>query len=110
MKLISTVAVLILLNSCCAFRSHRHEPVAVAAAPASAPSEVEYKVIPLRYAAANDIANALRGTLSGQPGRNPPRIVPDDRTNSVIISCAPDELTVIEKLIAELDVEVKKSK
>ena len=112
MKSFLSLAVLIVLNSCCAFRSTCDEPVAVAAAaaPAAPQSDLGYKVIPLRYAVADELAQALRNSLVAQPGRPTPRVVAEERTNSVIISCSPDELPPIEKLISELDVEVKKSK
>jgi type II secretory pathway component HofQ len=67
-----------------------------------------YKVIPLRYAEANALAATVRGSLTTTAGRRSPQVVPDARTNSVIVTCAPDELGQIEKLIASLDVEVKK--
>lgn len=109
MKLISTAASL-LLSSCCAFH-HCPESAATAATPTATTvtsDEVAYKVIPLRFAAAGDMASVLRNSVTKQSGHRPPQIIADDRTNRVVVSCAPEQLASIEKLIAELDVEVKK--
>jgi type II secretory pathway component GspD/PulD (secretin) len=105
MKLIATVIALSLLPACCA--TCPNPPAATAAAPAAAKSDVGYTVIPLRFAVASDVALALRKSVATQPNRRAPQVIADERTNSVIVSCAPDELAPIQQLIAALDVEVK---
>ncbi|MEO6711587.1 MAG: secretin N-terminal domain-containing protein, partial [Planctomycetota bacterium] len=70
--------------------------------------EVGYKVIPLRFAAADDLARVLRGSVAAQHGRTDPQIIPDARTNSLVVTCEPGDLPAIEKLIADLDTQVPK--
>jgi type II secretory pathway component HofQ len=45
-----------------------------------------------------------------QTGHKPPQIVPDERTNSLVITCEPDEVDPIERLVAQLDVPVAAKK
>lgn len=76
----------------------------VARAPAPAEqSEVVYQVVALQNAQAREIANDLRSVLVAQPGRPAPQIVADERTNSLIVACGPDELSEILALVAKLD-------
>ncbi|HUR28855.1 MAG TPA: secretin N-terminal domain-containing protein [Planctomycetota bacterium] len=107
MKLIS-IAALSLLSSCCALHRAHPESTTASSAASATKEEVAYKVIPLRFAAASEMASVLRNSVLKQNGRRAPQIIADDRTNSVVVSCAPDQLSSVEKLIAELDVEVKK--
>ncbi len=63
------------------------------------------KVLPLHYARANDVATALRGMLKDT------RIVPDERTNSLVISYENEaDIAQLEHCVAQLDVEVKAAK
>lgn len=64
-----------------------------------------HKVIPLQFAPARDLASTLRSVLAAPAGQPSPLIVPDERTNSLVVSCAPEQLATIEKLVAELDVQ-----
>jgi type II secretory pathway component GspD/PulD (secretin) len=110
MKLISTAA-LLLLSSCCAFRSNCPEKAAAPAKQAATKDDdVAYKVIPLRFASADEMAAVLRNSVTKQGGRRPPLIIADERTNSLVVSGAPEQLPLVEKLIAQLDVDVQKQK
>ncbi|HTF90612.1 MAG TPA: secretin N-terminal domain-containing protein [Planctomycetota bacterium] len=103
----TALALILSLSSCCAFRPHG--PTDSVRAPGSAEqSGVDHKVIPLRFAAADDLARILLGSVQGQHGRPDPHIIPDERTNSLIVTCAPGDLAAIEKLIADLDTQVPK--
>jgi general secretion pathway protein D len=89
------------------------------------------KVIPLRYASADQLAPALQSALAGlaeagttvptprrrirrRRGRQPattsraptePKIIPDNRTNNLILIATPGDIEVAEELIAKLDVQ-----
>jgi general secretion pathway protein D len=85
------------------------------------------EVIPLKYAFAEDLAKKIEEFLPGQgnyaqpatganPGRPTPsptvvsgsapplRVLPDERTNSLIVAAGPIELKAAKKLISQLDV------
>lgn len=88
-----------------------------------------FKVIPLRYASAETMAKNLSQALT-EKGRTPRRrttgargkgsvqqvqaevvtikIIPDARTNSLIVIADPETLQEIESMIRELDVEIPK--
>jgi len=62
-------------------------------------------VIPLQYAFAAQVAEALNGL---QPQT---RVVADQRTNSVIVACASDaDLSQVRECISQLDVPAKGTK
>jgi len=121
----------------------------IAALDVEAPAAI-FKVVMLKYAQAEQIANALRSAIEGltvgtgsdaggaptpetpQPGAPPvvpqpgqpaaprarrlsqasagqrtqrgPRVIPDTRTNSLVLIATRPDLTMIEDLIAKLDV------
>lgn len=108
MKIALCALPLALLVACSSNKPKGVDSSAPIPATAAKDSNTVYKVVPLKYAAARELAQTLRGALATQPGRPAAQIVPDDRTNSLVITCAPNELESIENLIAELDVQVKK--
>ncbi len=62
-------------------------------------------VIPLKYASAIEVANALNKVKSGV------RLVADQRTNSLVLSYTSEtDLKELTECIAQLDIEVKSSK
>jgi general secretion pathway protein D len=79
-----------------------------------------FRIFPLRYAAVADIAKTLdalyqapaaaapgQRTPAGRPGRArgvTPKFIPDVRTNSLIALAAPEMLSVIEDVLAKLDI------
>ncbi len=83
-----------------------------------------FEVIPLRYAAAETMAKTLSQALTdkGKTRRRPPtrrkgtvqvqaertvvKIIPDSRTNSLIVVADPDTLGEIKAMIKALDVEI----
>lgn len=100
---------LTLLSACAG--THHNTPKKSAAAPVPVPAQMEvvtettYHVVPLKYAEANDLARVLTNAVRR---RTEQTFVADPRTNSVIVTCAPSELPAIQKLIADLDVQVQK--
>ena len=77
--------------------------------PSAAAMKVEeptLTVIPLKYAAASELASTLRGALAAE--QSLVQIMADERTNSLVVTCTPSRLASVEKLIAQLDTEVKK--
>ena len=61
-----------------------------------------FGVIPLQYAAAAEVANALSKLTSAV------RVVADERTNSVVVVCATEaDLRRLSDCIAKLDVPVQ---
>jgi type II secretory pathway component HofQ len=69
------------------------------------PKRVEnVQVIQLQYSTAEDLAGTLRSLFA----RNPEiRILADARTNSLLVSAAPEDLAQISTLVQRIDVEVK---
>jgi general secretion pathway protein D len=79
-----------------------------------------FRIFPLRYAAVADVAKTLdalyqvpvaaapgQRTPAGRPGRArgvTPKFIPDVRTNSLIALAAPEMLSVIEDILAKLDI------
>lgn len=85
------------------------------------------EVIPIKYGSASDIANILNQVYSqagasrtrtttfgattpfstlGQAGPAPSKIIPDERTNSLIILARQETIDAIKKLIAQIDFDV----
>jgi general secretion pathway protein D len=92
------------------------------------------EVIPLKHAVATDLAKKIEEILKDQKGSDPPpgtsrvkvvsaatalpqntplpnvgtnhavRVLPDERTNSLIVMCGPLELKTVRRLVAQLDV------
>ena len=78
--------------------------------PASARAEPpELELIPLRYAAAPELADALSDLVSAgaQGARDPAvKVLSDERTNSLLVMAPPDHMPRLRALIALLDREV----
>src|SRR6185295_16265852 len=58
----------------------------------------------LRNAPADEIAKRLRETLAADPGAASLRVVAEPRTNSLVLSGAPDELARARTIARRLDV------
>jgi beta-lactamase regulating signal transducer with metallopeptidase domain/biotin carboxyl carrier protein len=68
-------------------------------------NEGSLKVFPLRYADADDVASHLQALKREQdPGSKSVIVVPDRRTNAVIVHAADDEMNRIADLLQVLDV------
>jgi len=93
----------ILLLASCAASPETKAPSESRSASSHAPEGASFEVVPLRYAAAQELANVLTRSLDGIAAR----VVADPRTNSVIVQAAPEDMTKILELIARLDVEQK---
>ncbi|MHC4828264.1 MAG: secretin N-terminal domain-containing protein, partial [Planctomycetota bacterium] len=70
------------------------------------------KLYPLRHAQASDLRNTLRNifrvryqSLRGQPGASAiqPEFAVDDRTNTLLVTAAPEQLAEVDALLEELD-------
>lgn len=63
----------------------------------------QIKVFALKYVTAGQVAGVISHVLAG--GKNEPRVsvATDERTNSLIVSAAPESLEEIERLIEQLD-------
>jgi general secretion pathway protein D len=62
--------------------------------------------LPLRYAPAEEIAKRLRDALASDPGGPAPmKIVAEPRTNSLVLSGAPDQIARARTIARRLDVE-----
>lgn len=109
MKTALLSSALALLAACSSTSHARQDQATTIPAVAGSDNSTVYKVIPLRYASADQLASALRNALVTQPNSRSPQVVSDPRTNSVIVTCMPSELDSIERLIADLDVQVEKS-
>jgi general secretion pathway protein D len=67
-------------------------------------------VMPLQNASASDIVRTIQAVYQGQGNiqeGQPPKVVADDRTNSVLIGGNPSQRLQIRALIAELDTPLK---
>jgi len=85
----------------CEASSPAVENMTIAADPAPAPPSVaSYEIVVLEYALAKEITRILQSIV--MPG-SMARIVPDTRTNSVVLSGNPEELAQFKDVIAELD-------
>jgi len=98
---------LTLLVACAASTPKASDHSSPIPATAAKDNETVYKVIPLKYAVARELAVTLRGAVATPAGRAPVQIVPDERTNSLVVTCSRDGLASIEHLIAALDIPVK---
>lgn len=68
---------------------------------------IERRVIPLKFASAGEIVPTITSAIERQLGA-PERvlkIIPDERTNSLVIAASAEDMGKIEKLIEELDRE-----
>ncbi len=74
------------------------------AAPANQQDEEQtLAVIPLRYAAARQVADVIDETI-------PARITIDERTNSLIVGGSQEALTAVRQIVAQLDVAIEDPK
>lgn len=84
-----------------------------------APQE-SIEVVPLKYASANSITEQImqimqrgqaqttrlrRGAAEAQAAVGSLKVLPDDRTNSIVIVAGPAETEMVKRIIAKLDVE-----
>lgn len=97
----TSVVVAALWSGACAQR-RAERARAEAAAAEQAAEQVE--VIALRFASADSLAPTLRNTLSSPSLR----IQDDARTNSVILAGPKSEIERAKRVIAQLDIEVRK--
>ena len=69
-------------------------------------SERATETVPLRFAPADELAGRLRQTLGseGPPGAGGLRVVPDTRTNSLMLAGPPGDVARARALIGRLDV------
>ena len=61
-------------------------------------------IIALEYTSAADVFDALKERLGGQPT---PRILADQRTNSLIVRGTPEEIRRVQEWVANLDKPAK---
>ena len=100
MKILPILACAVLLGSACRVPQLKSPTAAPAAK-----SSPTLRVVPLRHASASEVAAALQRAVSGG------RIVADERTNSLIISCKSEaELAQVLSCIEQLDVEIQPEK
>lgn len=72
--------------------------------PAARAGEGQFRMIPLQFAAADEVAGEIQRLWPET------RVVCDARTNSVLLICATEaELNQVSELVAQLDVHVKGS-
>jgi general secretion pathway protein D len=70
-------------------------------------SERATETVPLRFAPADELAARLRQTLGTEgPGGGGLRIVPETRTNSLLLAGAPGDVARARALVARLDVSM----
>lgn len=106
MKLHLTLALLLIVLASCASDSggrSKTEPVV----PASTDESMAMEVVPLQYAAAQELAVALSNLLYEAGQVAPARIVADPRTNSLIVRASSEDLPRILELIRRLDQKVE---
>jgi general secretion pathway protein D len=91
--------------------------------------QVETSVIPLEFANAKELATSLlaifelkatptqrttkrtkRATVAGTGAKRTVRIIPDERTNSLIVLASADDTRQVRSLVAELDIPPPKGK
>ncbi|MFM1803492.1 MAG: Type secretion system protein precursor [Planctomycetota bacterium] len=77
-------------------------------APAKAP--VEFRIVPLQYAAAEDVSLTLGRLVSerSSPGVESPRIEADATENRLIIAATPDQFRTIQDVVKAIDVRSEK--
>ncbi|MBP7933769.1 MAG: hypothetical protein KA354_03890 [Phycisphaerae bacterium] len=81
-------------------------PSGMAPAPLGGDGPLMVRIYPLRHAKAEDVAKTITITSFG---RSPLMVVPDSRTNAVILNAPADRLEVVEELIKELDKPVQEA-
>jgi hypothetical protein len=72
-------------------------------APAQAQTEGEFRIVRLSYARAAEMAKTLTAVFQGAESF---RVIPEERTNAVLLSGSEAELHKAERIITELDREV----
>ena len=66
-----------------------------------APAESdEFVVLPMQFASANEVAGQLTSLLRDRPTL---RVIPDSRTNSVLLTGSTDEIAAAREIVAALD-------
>lgn len=68
-----------------------------------------FQQLPQRRPAARVPARAPSGTSGGGKGAVGPKIITDERTNSLIIIARPEDMTKIKAVIEKLDVEIEQA-
>ena len=82
-----------------------HAPLRVERSQRAEEPATTLKVLPLKYARAEEVAHALKGMLRET------RIVADERTNSLIVAYQSEaEFAQLERCVAQLDLEVSGAK
>ncbi len=75
-------------------------PMFACASHAPRARSTEIAVVPVQHAVAAELVLELRALLEDRPTL---RIVPDDRTNSVLLSGTPQEIAEAQELLRQLD-------
>ena len=77
---------------------------------APARSNVEFRIITLQFAAADDVARTLGKLVSEKPalGTEPARIEPDTTENRLVVAATPDQFRTIEDVVKAIDVRSEK--
>ncbi|MEY5033158.1 MAG: hypothetical protein RL354_2189, partial [Planctomycetota bacterium] len=77
---------------------------------APARSNVEFRIIPLQFAAADDVARTLGKLVSEKsaPGLEPARIEPDTTENRLVVAATPDQFRTIQDVVKAIDVRSEK--
>src|SRR5262245_6591974 len=73
-------------------------------ATAQQPAKKDFTVIHLKYTSATSIANLLQEAFGGQKANPNLRIVPDERTNAILVSASAADLDTVRDLVAKIDV------
>ncbi|MBI4880471.1 MAG: hypothetical protein HY812_12550 [Planctomycetes bacterium] len=68
----------------------------------------ETRVVPAKNAAAEEIADVLRDWIKRAASTKGANVIPDARTNSLIVSARPKDLAELIELVEKLDVPVQK--
>ena len=77
---------------------------------APARSNVEFRIITLQFAAADDVARTLGKLVSEKsaPGIEPARIEPDTTENRLVVAATPDQFRTIQDVVKAIDVRSEK--
>ncbi|MCA9286628.1 MAG: hypothetical protein KDA22_15500, partial [Phycisphaerales bacterium] len=71
------------------------------------PDDSSLKLLPLRYADAGEVRNAVRDIFrsraAAMPGGRAPEFGVDSRTNTLIVTAAPEQMQEVESLLVQLD-------
>src|SRR5262245_22872746 len=70
---------------------------------ADAATGSEWQVLQLRNSAAADVALLLQNLLGGDPRGATIRVVPDTRSNALVVSAAPAELARVKEILTKVD-------